>query len=41
MRKLFFAVMATAILSAPMTLVVRVDDTTVIKRTTTAIEARR
>jgi hypothetical protein len=32
MRKLIFAAMATAILSAPMTLVVRADDTTVIKR---------
>jgi hypothetical protein len=32
MRKLIFAAMATAILSASMTLVVRADDTTVIKR---------
>jgi hypothetical protein len=32
MRKLIFAAMAIAILSAPMTLVVRADDTTVIKR---------
>jgi Ni/Co efflux regulator RcnB len=32
MRKLIFALMATAILSAPMTLAVRADDTTVIKR---------
>jgi hypothetical protein len=32
MRKLIFAAMATAILIAPMTLVVRADDTTVIKR---------